>query len=155
MSQTNEIEQTAVEQFESIGHPTNSVSDTAKAMDALNARIDDIVTFQKRKEPRFRDTSFIISSAAFLISLLTSGISAYRTYRQDINSRKDALQSTIQQYYATSLANVADQFAFQKDLNGPSDPKSASSQYFAGGPTRLFRMQTWCLLNKPFPLWMN
>jgi hypothetical protein len=133
MSQTSEIEQKAVESIDSVGHPANSVSDTGKALAALNARIDDIVTFQKRKEPWFRDTSFIISSAAFMISLLTSGISAYRTYRQDINSRKDALQSTIQQYYATSLANVANQFAFQKDLNGPNDPKSASSQYFAGG----------------------
>jgi hypothetical protein len=133
MPQTNRIDQGSVETVDSVGHPTSSISDVGKDLAAMNARIDDIVAFQKRKDPWFRDTSFIISSAAFFISLLTSGISAYRTYRQDINSRKDALQATIQQYYATSLANVASQFSFQKDLNGPTDPKYASSQYFAGG----------------------
>lgn len=133
MSQNIKIDQGPVEKVNSVGPPTSSVNDPGKDLAALNARIDDIIAFQKRKEPWYRDTSFIISSAAFLISLITSGISAYRTYRQDINSRKDALQSTIQQYYSTSLANVANQFAFQKDLSGPTDPRYAISQYFVGG----------------------
>jgi len=134
----NKIDQGSVEKFDSVEHPTGSAaSDIGKDLAAMNGRIDDIVAFQKRKDPWFRDTSLIISSAAFFISLVTSGISAYRTYRQDINSRKDALQATIQQYYATSLSNVASQFSFQKDLGGPSDPKYASSQYFANGATTI------------------
>ena len=98
-------------------------SDVRKDLATMNARIDDVVAFQRKKGPWYRDTSLLIAGAAFFVSLVTSGISAYRTYRQDINSREDALHSIIQQSFATSLSSVATQFSIQKDLNGTTDPK--------------------------------
>src|SRR5262249_6425460 len=96
-------EDKAAAKFDSVERPAGDVaSDVRKDLATMNARIDDIVAFQQRKGLWYRDTALLISEAAFFISLVTSGISAYRTYRQDINSREDALHSTIQQYYAAS-----------------------------------------------------
>jgi hypothetical protein len=98
----------------------------------INHRIDDITAFQKKSGPWYRDTGLLISAAAFSISIVTSGLAAYRTYRQDINARKDALQSLIQQYYSSAINNVGMQYSFEKDVTGPSDPHYGLVQYFSG-----------------------
>ena len=56
MPQSNKIDQGSVETFDSAGHPTSSMTDVGKDLATMNARIDDIVAFQKRKDPWFRDT---------------------------------------------------------------------------------------------------
>jgi hypothetical protein len=90
--------------------------DLSKRVGILDDRIADIITFQKRKEPWYRDTGVLISVAAFTISILTSGLTAYRTYRQDINTRKDALQSLLQQFYGSGIGTIAIQYGLQKDI---------------------------------------
>jgi tetratricopeptide (TPR) repeat protein len=62
----------------------------------LNRRIDDIVAFQKRAKPWYQDTGFIISGSAFVISVVTTMFSLYRTHQQDINNLKTQLRDTIQ-----------------------------------------------------------
>jgi len=99
----------------------------AKDVADLKVRIDDIVAFQKRKEPWYRDTGVFISVAAFFISIVTSGITAYRTYKQDVNSREDALQAVIQQFYTSLLNSISMQYAFRKD-------EYSGSNYSWSGP---------------------
>ena len=124
MTQPTTIAEGKAEKFDSVERPPGDVaSDVRKDLATMNARIDDIVAFQERKRPWYRDTSLLISVAAFFLALATSGISAYRTYRQDINSRKDALHSIFQQYHTTLLSGLATQFAFQKDMPATTDPK--------------------------------
>jgi hypothetical protein len=112
-------------------------SDVHKELAAINTRINDIVAFQQRKRAWYRDTSLMIAGAAFFISLVTSGISAYRTHKQDINSRKDALHGIIQQYYTTMLSNTATQFSFQKDLTGPTDPRYSATQIYSNAANQI------------------
>jgi tetratricopeptide (TPR) repeat protein len=130
-------------------------SDVRKDLATINARIADIEAFQQRKGPWYRDTSLLIAGAAFFVSLATSGISAYRTYKQDINSREDALHGIIQQFYATTLSNLATQFSFQKDANGPTDPGYSKSQLFSnaaqqivGNANQAFAKQGLSLVNE-------
>jgi hypothetical protein len=124
MTQPTTIAEGKAEKFDSVERPAGDVaSDVRKDLASMNARIDDIVAFQQRKRPWYRDTTLLISGLAFFLALATSGVSVYRTYRQDINSRKDALHSIFQQYHTTLLSNLATQFAFQKDLPGTTDPK--------------------------------
>jgi len=89
--------------------------DLNKDIGDINRRINDIVAFQKNKDPWYRDTGILISAAAFFVSIVTSGLSAYRTYRQDINSRKEALQSVIQQYHTIMIDNISKQHEIAKE----------------------------------------
>jgi hypothetical protein len=148
--------QSTITEFDSVERPAgDAASDVRKDLATMNARIDDVVAFQQRKGPWYRDTSLLIAGAAFFISLVTSGISAYRTYRQDINSREDALHGIIQQSIATALSNIAAQFSFQKDLTGTTDPKYPMSQNFSnaaqgiyGNATQTFAKQGLSLVNE-------
>jgi hypothetical protein len=116
--------------------------DLRRDLEVMKTRLDDVVAFQKRKGPWYRDTTLLIAAAAFFVSLVTSGISAYRTYRQDINSREDALHNMVQQYYTTALTNTAMQFSFQKDLSGVADPKWPFVQTFTSSALQISRAAT-------------
>jgi hypothetical protein len=133
-----------------------SVSDSAHDIAFINRRIDDIVAFQKRREPWYRDTGVLISVAAFFISVVTSVITAYRTHQQDINSRKDALHTVIQQYNATQLHSVEMQLAFltfaRDKSSGPlyemSQNLSAAATGTAGLATALLSKQAYSLVRQ-------
>jgi hypothetical protein len=73
---------------------------------ALDRRIDDIVAFQKRKGPWYRDTGVAISAAAFFISVMTTVASWYRAHQQDINALKTELRAAIQQSNALQMQNI-------------------------------------------------
>jgi len=103
------------------GQDTGPTNDLSKRVNIIEDRVTDIIAFQKRREPWYRDTGVLISVAAFTISILTSGITAYRTYRQDINARKDALQSLIQQFYSSGINTIALQYNIQKDFQTASN----------------------------------
>jgi hypothetical protein len=92
--------------------------DIGKQIEHLSARVDDIVAFQKRKSPWYRDTAVLISVCAFFLSIATGGISAYRTYREDINSRRDSLRAVIQQFHEMAIGNVSTQYSIKKDMYG-------------------------------------
>jgi hypothetical protein len=52
---------------DSVERPAGDVaSDVRKDLATMSARIDDVVAFQQRKGPWYRDTSLRISGAAFL-----------------------------------------------------------------------------------------
>jgi hypothetical protein len=87
-------------------------------LDTINRRIDDIVAFQKRGVPWYRDTGLTISVAAFFFSIVTSSITAYRTLQQDINSRKAALQSLIQQLYTEAVDHAGNSVEYIGALRG-------------------------------------
>jgi hypothetical protein len=58
---------TIIGEGEAVERPAGDVaSDVRKDLASMNARIDDIVAFQERKRPWYRDTSLLISGAAFL-----------------------------------------------------------------------------------------
>jgi hypothetical protein len=111
-------------------------AELAKDLATLNSRIDDIVAFQNRKRPWYRDTALLISGVAFATSIVTSVISGYRTYRQDINSRKDALQTVIQEFYTNAIAGTSGKFSFDRnayDLNKDAyELQKGLQQPFAG-----------------------
>lgn len=87
------------------------------SFEILDKRIDDIVAFQRRKYPWYRDTSLIISVAAFFISVVTTVVSWYRTYQQDINAIQLQLSNVLQQTHALKLQNM-EYFAKYKDDPG-------------------------------------
>src|SRR5690348_14105384 len=74
-------------------------------LERLEAQIE-ILTKARKETVTVWNPSVIIALAAFAISLITTGFSAYRTYRQDVDSRKQQLASAIQ-----STANAAIQSA--------------------------------------------
>src|ERR1043166_5231738 len=81
----------------------------------------------KRETASIWSPSVMIAMAAFAISLITTGFSAYRTYKQDIDSRKQQLATVIQ-----SIANLAIQSSdmFMKYKNDPAlvDVRGAVTQ---------------------------
>jgi tetratricopeptide (TPR) repeat protein len=89
---------------------TSPVSDAILSADGaamLNRRIDDIVAFQNRKgAPWYRDPSLMISAAAFFISIMTTVVSWYRTYQQDMISLKTELRTISHQANSLILQNV-------------------------------------------------
>ena len=60
----------------------------ASAIAALNRRVDDLVALQTKRPPWYRDPPVLISASAFLISLVTTGLSLHRTHQQDVNALK-------------------------------------------------------------------
>lgn len=71
----------------------------------LSQRIDDIVAFQKRKGAWYRDTSVVISVAAFLISMVTTVFSWYRSYQQDITAIQGQLSAVLERATALQRTN--------------------------------------------------
>jgi hypothetical protein len=90
-------------------------SGSALDVEAINRRIDDIVTFQKRKGPWYKDTGLMISAAAFFISIMTTVVSWYRTYQQDVNAMKTQLRSAIQQASGLAIQNAELSLKFKDD----------------------------------------
>ena len=86
--------------------PSFGTSVSAEDAATLNRRIDDLVAFQKRKAPWYRDTGLVISAAAFFISVMTTIVSLYRTHQQDINALKVELHNIIQQANSLILQNL-------------------------------------------------
>jgi hypothetical protein len=100
-----------------------TANDSTPDMTDLNRRIDDIVAFQKRKDPWYKDTAVMISAAAFFISIVTSTISAYRTHQQDVNSLKDSLHNIIRLYHAVNMHTAELRFTALNDLPDPFDAR--------------------------------
>ena len=90
-------------------------SGPALDVEAVNRRVDDIVAFQKRKVPWYRDTALMISAAAFFISIMTTVVSWYRTYQQDVNAMKTQLRSAIQQASGLAVQNAELALKFKDD----------------------------------------
>ena len=59
-----------------------------------------------KDEPWFRKPTVVISIAAFVISVVTTVASAYRTYRQDVEARKTELRALISQFNSGQLQAV-------------------------------------------------
>jgi hypothetical protein len=74
----------------------------------------------------FKSPSVVISLAAFLISIVTTGASAYRTYRQDIEAQKTQLRSVLMQL--TSVDLQGQEFT-AKYSNNSALPSMRSSLY--------------------------
>jgi hypothetical protein len=81
----------------------------------LNQRIDDIVAFQKRKGPWYRDTSVVISVAAFLISIVTTVFSWYRSYQQDVTAIQGQLSAVLERATALQRTNFDYYFKLKDD----------------------------------------
>jgi hypothetical protein len=71
----------------------------------LNRRIDEIMASRGEKKPWYREAGLIISAAAFFISILTTVVSGYRNYQQDLDSTRAQLRASIRQ-----AGNIAIQF---------------------------------------------
>jgi hypothetical protein len=70
---------------------------------AVEARVDVLVSAGGPKAPWFKNASIIVSLAAFFISAVTTGTSAYRTYRQDVEAQKTQLRAAIMQLNSVRL----------------------------------------------------
>jgi hypothetical protein len=81
----------------------------------LGQRIDDIVAFQKRKGPWYRDTSVVISIAAFLISIVTTVFSWYRSYQQDVIATRGQLSAVLERATALQRTNFDYYFKLRDD----------------------------------------
>ncbi len=71
--------------------------DGSSRLAALEARLDSLVVAQR---PWYKDPTLlaqITAVAAFLMSVVTTVVSAYRTYQQDLNAMKTELRSVIAQ----------------------------------------------------------
>lgn len=91
-------------------------SDLIKEIAKVNSRIVDLIAQQKPTKPWYREASTWISGSAFIVSLVTSLVSLHRAGIQDINSRKDALQALVQQFYTSANGGIALQYTFTKDI---------------------------------------
>jgi hypothetical protein len=76
--------------------------DQALRLAAVEARVDVLLSGQS-KPPWFKNPSFIISLAAFLISIVTTVASGYRTYREDVEAQKAQLRTVLGQINAVQL----------------------------------------------------
>jgi hypothetical protein len=59
-----------------------------------------------KDEPWFHKPTLVISIAAFVISVVTTVASGYRTYRQDVEARKTELRALISQFNSGQLQAV-------------------------------------------------
>jgi tetratricopeptide (TPR) repeat protein len=82
------------------------VDDPHDELSVLNQRIDDLIAGQKQSTSWYRNPSFITSVAAIFISVMTTAMSWYRTYQQDITALKTQLANTLQQTSAIQMQNV-------------------------------------------------
>jgi tetratricopeptide (TPR) repeat protein len=73
---------------------------------ALKRRIDDIATFGKHDGPWYKNTGLTISAAAFFISVMTTVVSWYHTYQQDVAALQTQLRATLQQTNQLALLNI-------------------------------------------------
>jgi len=82
---------------------------------SLNSRLDILIhKIAPKKKAWYRDAGVFISVCAFVISVITSTIAAFRTYQQDINSRKDALHAIIIEYSTVQFRNIGLQYEYEK-----------------------------------------
>ena len=94
------VTSTGIETHETGNAPNNS------DISALNRRIDDIVAFQKQRRPWYADTGVLISAAAFFISVMTTAVSWYRSYQQDVVALRTELRTAIQAANMLQLQNI-------------------------------------------------
>lgn len=69
----------------------------------------------KNKNTWIHQPTLIISMAAFIISLVTTVASAYRTYRQDVEARKTELRALISQFNAAQLQSIELEYKYKND----------------------------------------
>jgi hypothetical protein len=100
-----------------MGRPVRERNAQARpdAVDALHRRIDDIVSFQKKRGPWYRDPALIISASAFFISVMTTVVSWHRTYQQDVSALKTQLRAAIQQANNLAMQNMELYEKFKND----------------------------------------
>ena len=86
--------------------PAAEAAATQADLAGVRRRIDDIVAFQQKKPSLYRDTGIMISAAAFFISVMTTVVSWYRTYQQDVEAKKTQLRTVLLQAYALNIQNI-------------------------------------------------
>ncbi|MFO1102681.1 MAG: hypothetical protein U1E20_07250 [Methylocystis sp.] len=91
---------------DAIVNPT--AGDHFDRLSALEARVDTLsAETEKKKSKSFvKDPTQLIAVAAFIISLGTTIMSAYRTYQQDKSQIKSDLRTTIMQLNANYLTGT-------------------------------------------------
>lgn len=91
-----------------------TVDDPHDNISILNQRIDDLIAGQRSRSIWYRNPSFVTSVAAIFISTMTTVVSWYRTYQQDITSLQIQLAATLQQANSAQLQAI-DMMAKYKD----------------------------------------
>jgi hypothetical protein len=80
-----------------------AVDDPHDEIAMINQRITDLIAGQQRTTTWYRNPSFITSVAAIFISVMTTTVSWYRTYQQDVTALKAQLAATLQQANAGQI----------------------------------------------------
>jgi hypothetical protein len=91
-----------------------TIDDPHDEIAVINQRIDDLIAHQQRRAIWYRNPSLITSAAAIFISVVTTAMSWYRTYQQDVTSMRAQLASTLQQASSLQIQAI-DFYAKYKD----------------------------------------
>ena len=96
--------------------PPASQPDRMSRLAVLETRLDALASVnQQPKKPWYKEPSVIISAAAFIISIVTTVVSGYRTYRQDIEAQKNQLRTVLLQLNSGTLQAAELMTKYQKD----------------------------------------
>src|SRR5215510_6955195 len=78
---------------------SDAASNSPSRVATLESRIDALAAIAgKPEKPWYKSPPIVISFAAFLISVVTTITSGYRTYRQDIENQKAQLRAILLQF---------------------------------------------------------
>ena len=108
--------------------------DQTSRLAAIEGRVDVLVSAAGQfQTPWFRNPSFIISLAAFLISIVTTVASAYRTYREDVEAQRAQLRTVFSQLNSVELraAEYSAKFNNHPALAGIRSTLNTQSMFLA------------------------